>query len=79
LKSGESLLAGLARECKEEIDCAIEPLSSSVLVLEGPSNVALPDDYLERHWPPSSGRFGLHRYEVQDLASVDIHMRTRSD
>lgn len=76
LKSGESPLAGLARECKEEIDSAIEPLNSKVLVLEGPSNAALPDDYLERYWPPSNGKFGLHRYEIRDLASVDVHTRT---
>jgi 8-oxo-dGTP pyrophosphatase MutT (NUDIX family) len=79
LKSGELPLVGLARECKEEIDCAIEPSGSKVLVLEGPSNATLPDDYLERHWPPSNGRFGLHKYEVQDLAFVDIHARTKSD
>jgi len=79
LKSGESPLAGLARECKEEIDCRIEPLGTRVLVLEGPSNAALPDDYLERCWPPSSGRFGLHRYEVRDLASIDVSRRTKSD
>ena len=76
LKSGESPLAGLARECKEEIDSAIEPLNSKVLVLEGPSNAALPDDYLERYWQPSNGKFGLHRYEIRDLASVDVHTRT---
>ena len=79
LKRGENLLAGLARECKEEIDCAIEPLSSKVLVLEGPSNAALPDDYLEKHWPPSNGKFGLHRYEVQELAFVEARTRARSD
>jgi len=79
LKSGEPPLAGLARECKEEIGCAIEPLGSKVLVLEGPSNAALPDDYLEKYWPPSSGRFGLHRYEALDLASIDVNTRTTSD
>jgi len=78
LKSGEHPLAGLARECKEEIDCRIEPLGSKVLVLEGPSNTALPDDYLEKCWPPSGGRFGLHKYEVQDLAFIDVHTRTTS-
>jgi len=79
LKSGESPLAGLARECKEEINCRIEPLGAKVLVLEGPSNATLPDDYLERCWPPSNGRFGLHRYEVRDLASIDVSTHTRSD
>ena len=78
LKSGELPLVGLARECKEEIGCTIEPLSSKALVLEGPSNAALPDDYLERCWPPSNGRFGLHRYEVRDLASLDVRTRMTS-
>ena len=49
------------------------------MVLEGPSNTSLPDDYLERHWPPSNGKFGLHRYEIRDLASVDIHTHTTPD
>ncbi|MHC1600867.1 MAG: NUDIX domain-containing protein [Candidatus Nezhaarchaeales archaeon] len=60
LKMGENLLEGVARECREEINCEVEPLGTNILMLEGPSNVSLPDDYLEKYWPPSQGRFGLH-------------------
>lgn len=72
LKSGESPLAGLVRECREEIGCQVEPLSSRVLMLEGPSNAALPDDYLERYWPPSNGKFGFHSYKVTDISSMEL-------
>ncbi|MEM0320596.1 MAG: NUDIX domain-containing protein [Candidatus Nezhaarchaeales archaeon] len=72
LKRGESPLAGLVRECKEEIGCLVELLSSRVLVLEGPSNAALPDDYLERYWPPLNGRFGFHSYRTADISSVEL-------
>jgi len=54
-------------------------LSSKVLVLEGPSNAKLSDDYLEKYWPPYNGRFGLHKYEVLDLASVVVHTRAEPD
>lgn len=72
LKSGESPLAGLIRECKEEIGCPVKPLSGKVLILEGPSNAALPDDYLEKCWPPSNGRFGLHSYKITDLSLIEL-------
>jgi len=60
------------RECCEEIGCLVDPLGKNVLMLEGPSNVALPDDYLERYWPPCQGKFGLHTYKVINLYSLDV-------
>ena len=65
------------RECYEEIGCQVRPLGNKVLMLEGPSNVTLPDDYLERYWPPSQGRFGLHIYEVIDITSLSVSEPSR--
>ena len=79
LKRGESPIAGLVRECEEEIGCPVEPLKGKVLILEGPSNAALPDDYLERSWPPLNGKFGLHKYRVVDYASIDVSVHTKLD
>ena len=72
LKIGESLLDGVVRECLEEIDCKVKPLNDEILMLEGPSNTFLPDDYLEKAWPPSQGKIGLHTYKVLDSLPKSI-------
>ncbi|MCS7139820.1 MAG: NUDIX domain-containing protein [Candidatus Nezhaarchaeota archaeon] len=72
LKVGEDPIIGIVRECREEIGCAVEPLNDKVLVIEGPSNAMLPDDYLEKNWPPFNGKIGLHKYEVVNISSLDL-------
>ena len=70
LKAGEDPLQGLARECEEEVGCGVEAFGGKSLILEGPSNVALPDDYLERSWPPKGNRVGGHVYRVVETSSL---------
>ncbi|MEM4576507.1 MAG: NUDIX domain-containing protein [Candidatus Nezhaarchaeales archaeon] len=72
LKVGESIFSGVVRECREEIGCNVEPIMHKVLVLEGPSNATLPDNYLEISWPPLNGRIGMHNYRVIELQSSEI-------
>lgn len=43
-----------------------------MLVLEGPSNATLPDNYLEMSWPPINGRIGMHSYRVIELKQFEI-------
>ena len=49
-----------------------KPLDGEILMLEGPSNIFLPDDYLEKAWPPSQGKIGLHTYKVLDSLPKSI-------
>ncbi|MDI9619488.1 MAG: NUDIX domain-containing protein [Candidatus Nezhaarchaeota archaeon] len=79
LKVGEGIAEGIKRECLEEIGCSVAPLNSKVLMLEGPTNSLLPDDYLEKSWPPREVFVGQHHYVVFNSIPMNVEEPVNKD